>query len=120
MPPSAAIDGVPSSRWSSGRPQSNNNDWLKVDFGGVVKITSLTINNSSDGAGGDFAVTYSIFGSMDGVTFGSNAFSIGRAPGTPTYTISFAQQILRAVKIMETSVNYGNSFSIGEVTAACL
>ncbi|MEA2699179.1 MAG: type domain, partial [Myxococcales bacterium] len=43
--PFAGIDGNLATRWSSLRGQDGT-DWYQVDFGGPVKLTNITLNNT--------------------------------------------------------------------------
>jgi hypothetical protein len=111
-----AIDGDLSSRFTTGRAQDGT-DAITVNFGGTVKITGVTLNNSSTSSG-DYPGGYAIYGSSDGMTFGTTAIATGSGAATQTVA-TFAQQTVRAIKIVQTgTANSSHWWSIGEVQVA--
>jgi hypothetical protein len=117
-PARQAVDGNPATRWSSGRAQSSASDAFTVGFGATVKISSLTINNSNDNSANDFPASYALYGSTDGTSFSGTPFATGSG-SAGTFTMTFSQQTLKAVKIQETGSSSTSWFSIGELSAAC-
>lgn len=55
-PPSALTDGL-SARWSSGKPQSGD-EWLQVDFGAVVSLRGINLQQGPDT--NDFPRSYAV------------------------------------------------------------
>jgi F5/8 type C domain/Carbohydrate binding module (family 6) len=111
------IDGSLSGRWSSGADQDGS-EWVSVDFGGNVKLTSITLNNTQT-SGSDYPGSYAVYGSSDGVSFDSSAFKTGSGASNST-VISFSQRTVRAIKIKQTGTsNGGRWWSIGELQTAC-
>jgi F5/8 type C domain len=100
VPPNA-IDGDLTTRWGTGRSQ-NNTDWFQVDFGGVVKLSGITLNNTKV-VPGDYPGNYAVHVSMDGAQFGE---PIASGAGAPNMTvIHFAPQTARAVRINQIGTN---------------
>jgi beta-glucosidase len=113
-----AIDGYATTRWTTGRPQSSNNDFLQIDFGAAVSFSQVVLDNSG-GSADDYPRGYSIFVSSDGTTFPTNIANgmLTTAPG-PVVTITFAKQQARAVKIVSNGQT-GNWWSVDEVRFDC-
>ena len=112
------IDGNLTTRWTSGRSQDGT-DFYQVDFGGTVKLTKITLDNTMDGknAPADFPTGYQVFGSTDGTTFRGTPFVTGS--GTVNSTIiTFPQQTVRAIKIKEVGAKV-TWWSIGELQTVC-
>lgn len=85
--PSNALDGVFSTRWSTGQPQSPG-IWFQVDMGKAQSVSSIALDCGT--SGGDYPRSYQVFVSNDGSTWG-NAIASGQ--GSSGYTvIAFAQQ----------------------------
>ncbi len=115
--PLQSIDGNLGSRWTSGRNQDATDSYT-VNFGGVVKLTSITLNNSGDGSAGDYPRGYAVYGSTDGVNFGSTPFATGSGAYGNT-VINFAQQSVMAIQIKDTGSVNGIWWSIGEFQTTC-
>jgi hypothetical protein len=116
-PPGAAVDGNPTTRWTSGRTQ-NNTDWYQVDFGGQVKLSSLTLTTPTANSG-DFAGGIALFGSTDGVTWETTPFATA-AGNDPTTVLNFGQRITQAVRVMQVGpARSANWWQIGELQASC-
>jgi F5/8 type C domain len=117
--PSMALDGNVATRFSSSRYQDGT-DWFMVKFPGTVKITSITLNDG--GAAGDaldFPGGYALYGSVDGTTFSGTPFATGAGTANQT-VITFAQQALKAVKVMQTGkANSSRWWSIDEFQTNC-
>jgi hypothetical protein len=111
------IDGNLATRWSSGRSQDGT-DWYQVNFGGAVKLTNITLNNTADNSSNDYPRAYAVYGSTDGVTFSGTPFGTGTG-ATNSTVINFAQQIVMAIKIKDTGSVIGTWWSIGELQTTC-
>ncbi|HVR00640.1 MAG TPA: discoidin domain-containing protein, partial [Polyangia bacterium] len=116
-PPIQGIDGNLTTRWTSGRPQDGT-DYYQVDFGGTVKLTKITLDDTGDNSAGDFPAGYQVYASTDGTTFSGTAFAMGSGTMSST-VISFPQQTVRAVKIKEIGSRTGIWWSIGEFQTVC-
>jgi hypothetical protein len=110
-----AIDADPTTRWSSGRDMDGT-DWFTVDFGGTVKISSITMELANYDQG-DYPDSYAIYGSTDGVKFSNSSFT--NSSGSDDETKSFSTQTLRAVKIKQTGSNRGHAWSINDLDFSC-
>jgi hypothetical protein len=94
--PAQAIDSAgTSTRWSSGQPQSGAaTQTFTVDM-----QTPQTFNEITMDSGGDYARSYQVFVSTDGVNFGS-AVATGGATANPVSVI-FATQTARFIQIRQ-------------------
>jgi hypothetical protein len=115
-PPMQGIDGSLTTRWTSGRGQDGT-DFYQVDFGGTVKLTKITLDDTGDNSTGDFPLMYQVFGSTDGTTFGATAFITGNGAASST-VIAFPERSLRAIKIREIGTK-AEWWSIGELQTVC-
>ncbi|HZR43064.1 MAG TPA: discoidin domain-containing protein [Ktedonobacteraceae bacterium] len=110
-PPSNALDGVFSTRWSSGQPQSVGMSF-QVNMGKTQSVRSIALDCGP--SGGDYPRGYQVFVSSDGSTWGS---AIASGQGTSGYTlISFVPQSTRYIKVVLTA-NSGSWWSIDEFYA---
>ncbi len=115
--PPAGIDNDLTTRWGNGRFQDGT-DWYQVDFSGLVRIDSITLDNSKTYPG-DFPGAYSVQGSLDGTTFGG-PFIVGTGTEGKTM-IQFPPQTVRAIKIKQTgSSRHAFWWQIGELQIHCL
>jgi hypothetical protein len=111
-----ALDGDLATRWTTGRPMTPG-DYYQIDFTGTVNLSAITLNNTQTSPN-DFAATYALYTSQDGVTFSPTPALM--APGAAGQTnLMFPQESLRAVRIQVTSVNGTAWWSIGEVQTNC-
>jgi hypothetical protein len=111
-----SIDNDDVSRWSSGRYQDGT-DWFKVDFGGLVTMSNLTLTNGAYDPN-DYPGSVALYGSTDGVTFSSVAFAT--ASGAPQTVVTFPTQTLRAVKLKQVgTANRTHYWSIHELDTDC-
>jgi hypothetical protein len=114
---SIAVNGNSGDRWTTSRSQQTG-DYYQIDFTGTVNLSTVTLNNNSDGATNDYPGTYAVYTSQDGVTFGATPVATG--PGAPGQTIiSFTQESLQAIRIKVTGARTSNWWSIGEITTDC-
>jgi F5/8 type C domain len=115
--PAAAIDGDLKTRWASNRPQMGV-DWFQVDFGAFVKLNRITLDNTQSYPN-DFAGSYAVYGSLDGVTFDAAPFVTGNGAANAT-VINFSQRTVRAVKITQVGAARSPSWwQIGELEVVC-
>jgi hypothetical protein len=115
-PPIQGIDGNLTTRWTSGHSQ-NGTDYYQVDFGGTVKLTKITLDDTGDNSAADFPLMYQVYGSTDGTTFGATPFITGSGTANSTM-ITFPEQTVRAVKIRELGAK-AEWWSIGEFQTVC-
>lgn len=107
--PLNALDGVASTRWSSGAAQVNG-QFYQVDMQSAKAFRQLTLDSTA--SAGDYPRGYQVFVSNDGVSWGSAI-----ASGTPTssvVTITFAPQSARYIKVVQTGTVTPNWWSIHE------
>ncbi|HTA92353.1 MAG TPA: discoidin domain-containing protein [Polyangiaceae bacterium] len=105
-----AIDGDPTTRWTSGTPQVTGM-WFEIDLSQVDIFFDVLIDSSQ--FPGDAGVSYDIYFSNDG-NFGAPARS--SIPGGAVTTIKFdSAQVARYIKIELASAGT-NWWSIGEVS----
>jgi hypothetical protein len=115
-PPIQGIDGNLTTKWTSGRSQDGT-DFYQVDFGGTVKLTKITLDDTGDNSAADFPLMYQVYGSTDGTTFGATPFVTGSGTANSTM-ITFPEQTVRAVRIRELGTK-AEWWSIGELQTVC-
>ena len=109
--PSNALDGVFTTRWSSGQAQSPGSSF-QVDMGKVESFSSIALDCGT--SGGDYPRGYQVFVSADGSSWG-NAIASGQ--GSSGYTvITFPKQSARYIKVVLTASS-GSWWSIDEFYA---
>jgi hypothetical protein len=116
-PPLNAIDGTPSTRWSTGAPQIPG-QYFEIDFGGYVQLAQITLNAS--GSAGDYPRSYDVAVSTDDVDFsriiaGAN---VDVAPPNDTVTIDFPLHSARYLRIYQMGTS-GSWWSIHELSMDC-
>ena len=89
-----AIDANTGSRWSSGVAQSGGAQSYTLDMASAQTFAQISIES-----GGDYARSYQVFSSTDGVNFGT-AFVTGTGTQAVT-TFTFAQRTARYLKITQ-------------------
>jgi hypothetical protein len=115
--PPGGIDGDLTTRWANNRSQ-NGTDFYTVDFGGPVKLTKITLNNTM-AYPDDYPGAYAVYGSSDGTTFDATPFVTGNGT-TGSTVITFAQRTVRAVRVNQTGTTRStNWWQIGELQVAC-
>jgi hypothetical protein len=94
-----AFDASPTTRWTSGKPQSGN-EWFKLDLGAVGCVGRLSLASTS----GDFPVRYSLAVSADDKTYVPAASGTGQT----SMTIDFPSRDVRYIRInqMGTSASW--------------
>jgi F5/8 type C domain len=114
--PPAGIDGDLTTRWG-GRFQDGT-DWYQVNFGGLVRLDSITLDNSK-AFPDDFPGGYAVLGSTDGTAF-TGPFVSGSGAQTRT-VIQFSPQTVRAIRINQTGLaRKTNWWQIGEFQIHCV
>jgi hypothetical protein len=113
---SLLVDGTGSSRWTSNRGQQVG-DYIQLDFQGLVNLSTITLDNSNDGSGGDYPATYAVYTSQDGSSFSGTPVTTGSG-GLNKTVISFTQENLRAVRIQITGAR-SPWWSVGAVQTDC-
>ena len=110
------IDGDLTTRFTTGRPMQAG-DYYQVDFTGTPSLTAVTLNNTQT-SGSDYAITFSLYSSPNGMTWTNFASGPGAMNST---TISFAKTSTRYIRVQVAtpSQNAGLYFSIGEFQVAC-
>jgi beta-glucosidase len=109
--PSLAIDGHPTTRWTSGVPQAAG-QWFELDMGKSQTFREITVDSGARDAK-DFMHGYQIVVSMDGTTWGS---PIASGVGTATLvTVDFPPVTARYIQIVLTANDVNiNWWSIAE------
>jgi hypothetical protein len=114
--PIGAIDGNFNTRWANNRYQDGT-DWYQVDFGGLVKLTNITLNTQI--YPDDYPGAFEVFGSADGITFDATPFASGTGTVGST-VIDFSQKNVWAIKINQTgSSRSSNWWQIAELQTTC-
>ncbi len=105
------LDGISSTRWTTGVPQSNAaTQWLKVDMKTPQTFSQVTI----DSPGTDYARNYQVFVSTDGTNWGS-AIATGSSSSSST-VVTFAQRTARYIQVKETTAaGVGSWWSVSEL-----
>jgi hypothetical protein len=114
--PAAAIDGNLTTRWANNHPQ-NGMDWFVLDFGALVKLAKITLDNSQSYPN-DYPGSYAVYGSLDGVTFEAAPFAMGAGTANAT-VINFSQRTVRAIKIAQLGTARTAWWQIGEIELVC-
>lgn len=110
------VDGDLTTRFTTGRPMQVG-DYYQVDFTGAPYLTAVTLNNTQT-SGSDYAITFNLYSSPNGVNWTNFASGPGAMNST---TISFAKTSMRYIRVQvaTASQNAGLYFSIGEFQVAC-
>jgi len=117
-PPSHAIDGDSSDRWSTGKLQSST-EWFQLDFGATVSIDEVTLMLGSSNAL-DYPRAYAVRFSK--VTNNANAPVLLTGTGQPNMDtiLSFASPVTgRYLFITQTGTTGSSFWSIAEIVVAC-
>jgi hypothetical protein len=115
--PPGGIDGDLTTRWANNRSQ-NGSDYYAVSFGGTVKLSQITLNNTM-AYPDDYPGGYAVYGSADGTTFDAAPFVTGTGT-TGSTVITFTQRSVRAVRVNQTGTTRAtNWWQIGELQVVC-
>ncbi|MDF2669147.1 MAG: hypothetical protein K0R67_1453, partial [Paenibacillus sp.] len=93
-PPSRALDGDSTSRWTTSGAQSPGK-YIQVNMG-----ASKTFNKIKLDSGSDYPSSYEVYVSSDGTSWGS-AVATGTGSGT-SQTITFSTQTAQYIKVLQT------------------
>jgi len=112
-------DGSYTERWSSGKPQSGD-EWVEIDFGATVNITSLTLNPNNDT--GDYPRAYAVRISSKSQDF--TVAAKASAAGMPGSTVVTFPAIIsgRYLTVRQTGMDVAPDtawWTIAEVLATC-
>jgi beta-glucosidase len=111
-PPSLAIDGNGSTRWSSGAAQVGG-EWFMVDLGAIAAhLTELVLDAS--GSPSDFPCTFQLDLSSDGEHYAT----VATGSGSAVTAISFADHAARYVRVTQTGTST-SWWSIHELSLSC-
>jgi hypothetical protein len=102
QPPANAIDGDPSTRWSTGASQANG-QWFQIDMGATNTFSQLVLDATA--SAGDYPRGYQVYVSSDGVNWGSPVAS--GAGSSAITTINFAAKNARYIRVIQTGSNSG-------------
>jgi hypothetical protein len=109
--PFGAIDGMPDTRYTSGRMQgSAGPENVVLQLPRLASLTGLTLLTTS----GDGPATYLVEYSLDGTTFQGFQPPVFGA-GSETTAISFPTTTMLAVRVTQTGVKTTNWWSINEL-----
>jgi hypothetical protein len=95
--PSLAIDGAPTTRWTSGIPQAAD-QWFEVDMRQPHTFREIAVDA---GNATDYMRGYQIFASMDGTTWGT--FISSGTGAAQVVTADFAPVSARYIRIVLTA-----------------
>ena len=107
--PVCAIDGNPSTRWTSSVMQDANNQWFMIDLGGRYAFNQVVIDCDT----ADYGRAYEVRVSNDGVSWSDPVVSTAGVQGQTV--ITFPQQVAEYVKINQVGVAGGNWWAIFEL-----
>ncbi|MUG88214.1 coagulation factor 5/8 type domain protein [Paenibacillus timonensis] len=93
----AIVDGVESSRWTSGREQTGG-EWFQLDLGMAQPVDQMVMDSAHSHE--DYAHGYEVYVSLDGESWGSPVAS-GTGKG-PIVTAAFPLQTARFLKVVQT------------------
>lgn len=96
--PPQAIDGLSTTRWSSGVTQAPNNQWFQIDMGSAQAFNQIVMDAGSSNE--DFARGYQVLVSNDGTNWGN---PVASGAGRSAAVITFTSQTARYFRIMQTS-----------------
>jgi hypothetical protein len=106
----AALDGDPTTRWTSGAQQVPGM-WLELDLGQTEIFFSIVIDSSQFPT--DAAQSYNVYFSNDG-TFGTPARSA--VPGASLSTVTFDSAVVARYIKLELASGNENWWSVGELS----
>ncbi|MFM9451491.1 discoidin domain-containing protein [Streptomyces europaeiscabiei] len=108
-PPTKAIDGDATTRWSSGHGMQSG-DWFQVDLGSTRTFDQLVMDSSA--SSGDFARQYEVYVSDDGTSWGE---PIATGPGSTVTRVLLPSTTARYIRMVNKS-NSGSWWSIHDVS----
>jgi hypothetical protein len=113
-PPVQAIDGVPSSRWSTGMAQVGG-EWFLVDLGArAAHLTQVVLDTT--GWPTDAPAGYRLETSVNGKSFAT----VSTGAGAAMTTINFVDTPARYIRVVQTGISANQTWwSIQEITLMC-
>ncbi|MEU0242879.1 discoidin domain-containing protein [Streptomyces sp. NPDC006235] len=108
-PPTKAIDGDPSTRWSLGHGMQPG-DWFQLDLGSTQTFDQIVLDTSA--SPGDFARQYEVYTSDDGTSWGE---PIATGPGSTVTRILLPKTTARYVRVVNKSGS-GSWWSLHDVS----
>ncbi|MGW0473844.1 discoidin domain-containing protein [Streptomyces coeruleorubidus] len=108
-PPSKAIDGDATTRWSLGHGMQPG-DWFQVDLGSTQTFDQLVLDTSA--SSGDFVRQYEVYASDDGTSWGK-AIAIG--PGSTVARILLPTTTARYIRVVN-KASSGSWWSIHDIS----
>jgi F5/8 type C domain-containing protein len=116
LQPQYAIDGVLTTRYSTGQDQMGT-EWFQVDLCRDVYVAGVTLNDSNGTDSMDVATAYNVQVSLDGQTWSTMAMSA--TPAAVDLVVTFTPKLARFVRFNQTGVSATRWWSIDEFTVAC-
>jgi hypothetical protein len=109
-------DGNFSTRYTTGAAMAAG-DYYQVDMTGTVYLSGIVLNNNSDASAQDFASTYDVYSSNDGVNWTK---MVSGFAGQQTTTIPFTKTLMRYFRVQINNTGGNTSWwSIGELQTTC-
>ncbi|WP_328777982.1 discoidin domain-containing protein [Streptomyces canus] len=108
-PPSKAIDGDATTRWSLGHGMQPG-DWFQVDLGSSQTFDQLVLDTSA--SSGDFVRQYEVYASDDGTSWGK---PIATGPGSTVSRILLPTTTARYIRVANRASS-GSWWSIHDVS----
>ncbi|MFE8990696.1 discoidin domain-containing protein [Streptomyces collinus] len=108
-PPSKAIDGDASTRWSSGHGMQPG-DWFQLDLGSTETFDQLVLDSTA--SSGDFARQYEVYTSDDGTNWGE---PVATGPGSTVTRILLPKSTARYIRVVN-KAGSGSWWSIHDVS----
>ncbi|MDQ0716780.1 O-glycosyl hydrolase [Streptomyces luteogriseus] len=108
-PPSKAIDGDATTRWSLGHGMQPG-DWFQVDLGSTQTFDQLVLDTSA--SSGDFVRQYEVYASDDGTSWGK---PIATGPGSTVSRILLPTTTARYIRVVN-KASSGSWWSIHDVS----
>jgi F5/8 type C domain len=113
-PPSNAIDGSATSRWTTGANQAAGQTFT-LDFGGTVSLTQVVLDNAANA--GDYPHGYDVGISANGTSF-TSVGAVAAVAATTLITVNFTAMQGRYLRIQQTATS-NVYWSINELRVAC-
>jgi hypothetical protein len=116
-PASHMLDGALAERWSTGKQQSGD-EWIQIDFGKVVTLSDITLQQGNDP--GDFPIAYAVRVSNNSGDFNATVRANGAGANGAQVVIALAAPATgRYLTIRQTGASTFEWWSIGELQVAC-
>jgi hypothetical protein len=117
LQPQYAIDGDPTTRYSSGQNQMGT-EWFEVDLGRAVMVSGISISEgATPDSTTDVARAYKVEVSLDGSTW--TTVSTCTFAAQPDEVINFAAVMARYIRVDQTGTTCVYWWSIHEFTVVC-